>query len=114
ARAVAAADPTAATRREITAHADRRVILTPRPDGMCEFWALLSAPDAMALWTAVTAMADRARAAEHAAHNNTAQNGTADQDDTPAEDDAPGQDDTPGQDDNPGQDDTPGETGAAG
>ena len=58
ARAVVAADPTAAQARAVRARAERRVILTPLPDGMCEFWALLPAPDAMALWAAVTAMAD--------------------------------------------------------
>ena len=64
ARAVTAADPAAAARRATTAYTERRVMLTP--DGMCEFWALLAAPDAMALWSAITALADHARTADHA------------------------------------------------
>ena len=68
-RAVLAADPSTAKVRAEKAKAERRVELTPRADGMCELWALLSAPDAMALWTAVTALADQARAAERAEAN---------------------------------------------
>ncbi len=68
-RAVLAADPSTAKERAEKAKAERRVELTPRTDGMCEFWALLSAPDAMALYTAITALADQARAAEHAEAN---------------------------------------------
>ena len=68
-RAVLAADPSTAKERAEKAKAERRVELTPRADGMCEFWALLSAPDAMALYTAITALADQARAAEHAEAN---------------------------------------------
>jgi Domain of unknown function (DUF222) len=66
-RAVLAADPSTAKERAEKAKAERRVELTPRADGMAEFWALLPAPEAMALWTAVTALADQARAAERAA-----------------------------------------------
>ena len=66
ARAVAAADPAAAARRAATAYTERRVMLIPHPDGMCEFWALLAAPDARALWSAITALADHARTADHA------------------------------------------------
>lgn len=66
-RAVLGADPSAATKRAEQSHADRRVELTPHGDGMCEVWALLPAAAAMALWTAITALADEARAAERAA-----------------------------------------------
>jgi Domain of unknown function (DUF222) len=66
-RAVLAADPSTAKERAEKATAERRVELTPRADGMAEFWALLPAAEAMALWTAVTALADQARAAERAA-----------------------------------------------
>jgi hypothetical protein len=69
-RAVLAADPTAAKERAEETHAERRVELTPHGDGMCEVWALLPAADAMALWTALTALADKARAAERAAAHN--------------------------------------------
>jgi Domain of unknown function (DUF222) len=68
ARAVAAADPAAAARRAAQAHTERRCILTPQPNGMCEFYALLPAPEAMALWTAVTALADQARTADRTNH----------------------------------------------
>lgn len=83
-RAVLAADPSTAAMRAEKAHAERRVELTPRDDGMCEFWAVLAAPDAMALWSAVTALADQARAAERADYNDTkaanqAADGTADE-----------------------------------
>ncbi|HEY8827306.1 MAG TPA: DUF222 domain-containing protein, partial [Jatrophihabitantaceae bacterium] len=86
ARAVVAADPTAAQARAVRARAERRVMLTPLPDGMCEFWALLPAPDAMALWAAVTAMADKARAAERAHTNPGAADNQDAHDSTDAED----------------------------
>jgi Domain of unknown function (DUF222) len=76
-RAVLAGDPSTAAERAEKASAERRVELTPRADGMCEFWALLPAPDAMALWTAVTALADQARAAERAAANEIKNANTA-------------------------------------
>ena len=100
ARAVAAADPTAATRRAAKARAERRVMLTPQPDGMCEFWALLPAPEAMALFSAVTTLADKARTADRAAfasgHDNGSDKGTTAEDDKGAcvEDATDGEDDT--------------------
>jgi hypothetical protein len=94
ARAVAAADPTAAQARAVRARAERRVTLTPLPDGMCEFWALLPAPDAMALYTAVTALADKARAADRAAeHAATGQDTTTSEDSTAGTDAHGGEDD---------------------
>lgn len=43
ARAVLAADPTGAEARHEGAALDRRVVVTPLPDGMAELWALLPA-----------------------------------------------------------------------
>jgi Domain of unknown function (DUF222) len=76
-RAVHAADPSTAKERAAKATAERRVELTPRADGMAELWALLPAADAMALWTAITALADKARAAERATAHDL-KNGTTD------------------------------------
>src|SRR5882757_4058972 len=59
-KAVLAIDADAAERRAEKARHDRKVVVTPRPDGMAEFWALLPAHDAVALYTRLT---DLARAA---------------------------------------------------
>jgi Domain of unknown function (DUF222) len=52
-RAVLAADPAAAQTRHELAVAERRVTLTPQPDGMAELWALLPADDAARAYTAL-------------------------------------------------------------
>lgn len=51
ARAVLALDPQGAQRRHQDQHRDRRVVMTPEPDGMASLWALLTAPDATAITT---------------------------------------------------------------
>lgn len=61
ARIVIARNPAAAQERHERAVAERRVVLTPVADGMAELWALLPADSAVALYTAVTALADRAK-----------------------------------------------------
>ena len=53
ARAVLAADPAAAEDRHARAVADRKVTLTPLPDGMAELWALLPADAAAAVYSAI-------------------------------------------------------------
>jgi len=56
-RAVIAVDADAAKRRAERARDERRVAVLPRPDGMTEFWALLPAQDATALFTRLTDLA---------------------------------------------------------
>jgi hypothetical protein len=63
ARAVLATDPAGAAERRAALRSERRVVLTPRPDGeMAELWALLPAEQAMTVRTALDALADTARA----------------------------------------------------
>ena len=50
---VLAADPAAAQARHEQAVAERRVTLTPQPDGMAELWALLPAADGARAYTAI-------------------------------------------------------------
>jgi len=59
-RAVLAANPRSAQKRHTDAAAERRVVLTPVEDGMAEVWALLPAPAAATLWSAVDALAHAA------------------------------------------------------
>ena len=66
-RAVLVADPSKANDKAEHATAERTVVLTPLDDGMCELWALLPAPDAMTLWSAITALADQAGQADRKA-----------------------------------------------
>ena len=61
-RAVLAVDPRGAQERHDYEMAQRRVVLTPMGNGMAEIWALLPADKAMALYTAVTSLADQAKA----------------------------------------------------
>ena len=62
ARAVLSADPAGAETRHQRAAADRRVVLTPLPDGMAELWALLPADGATTVYSAIDTMARRAAA----------------------------------------------------
>jgi hypothetical protein len=48
ARAVIAVDPEGAAERHRHARRERRVVLSPEPEGMASLWALLPAPDAVA------------------------------------------------------------------
>jgi Domain of unknown function (DUF222) len=57
ARRVLAADPAGADRRHEAAVADRRVAVTPMPDGMAELWALLPADAAAGAYRAVDDLA---------------------------------------------------------
>ncbi len=61
-RAVQIADPVAVEQAHQQAVEERRVVLTPTLDGMAEIWALLPADKATALFMAVTALADQAKA----------------------------------------------------
>src|SRR4051812_3025708 len=70
-RAVLAADPTVATQKAERATGERTVLLTPHDDGMCELWALLPAPEAMALWSAISTLADHAGVADRKAARQT-------------------------------------------
>src|SRR5882757_10710880 len=56
-RAVLAVDADAAERRAEEAREERQVVVSARPDGMAEFWALLPAQDAVALYTRLTDLA---------------------------------------------------------
>src|SRR5207244_4506966 len=58
-----AADPAAAEDRHQRAAADRRVVLTPAPDGMAELWALLPADGAATIQAALDRLARRPRPA---------------------------------------------------
>jgi len=53
-RAVIAVDAEAAERRAEKARNERKVAVSPRPDGMAEFWAVLPAQDATALHARLT------------------------------------------------------------
>lgn len=59
-RAVAAVDPAAVRKRRAKAAADRCVHLQPLPDAMAEITAVLPAEDAMAVFTALDAIAQSA------------------------------------------------------
>jgi len=59
-RAVLTIDADAAARRAAEARKERKVAVSPQPDGMAEFWALLPAQDATALYTRLTDLARRA------------------------------------------------------
>ncbi|MGH3734719.1 MAG: DUF222 domain-containing protein [Micromonosporaceae bacterium] len=56
-RAVLRLDPEGARRREKAARGERRVVCTPAPDGMAELYALLPAPEAMAIYDRVSRLA---------------------------------------------------------
>jgi Domain of unknown function (DUF222)/HNH endonuclease len=60
-RAVLACDPRGSQDRELDALAQRRVVLTPQPDGVTELWALLPAAGAAALKAALDDAAARGR-----------------------------------------------------
>ncbi len=60
-RAVHAIDTATAEERAAIARADRRVSVTPLPDDMAEFRAILPAPDAIGLHTRLTDLARTAR-----------------------------------------------------
>ena len=60
-RAALRLQPQDAAERERAARQRRRAWLTPLPDGMAEFGALLPAAQAMGLWTVLTGLADQAR-----------------------------------------------------
>lgn len=57
ARAVIAVDPDGAADRHDHARRERRVVLTPEADGMAGLWALLPAPDAVAAYQHLGALA---------------------------------------------------------
>ncbi|MGI8814580.1 MAG: DUF222 domain-containing protein, partial [Pseudonocardia sp.] len=56
-RAVIAVDPDGAEQRHRQARKDRRVALSPEPEGMASLWALLPAPDATAAYQRLGRMA---------------------------------------------------------
>jgi hypothetical protein len=56
-RAAITADPASAEIRHKTAAAERRVVLTPQPDGMATLWALMTADAAHAVMASLTATA---------------------------------------------------------
>jgi Domain of unknown function (DUF222) len=58
-RAVIAVDPAGAQARHERAVTERRVVVTAQPDGMAELYALLPAPAATAVYTAIDAHARR-------------------------------------------------------
>lgn len=61
-RAAIAADPAAARSRAVKAKLERRVVIRPLPDEMAELWAVLPAPQAIAIDTALTAIARATKA----------------------------------------------------
>ena len=61
-REVVRLDPAAAEARCQRARSERRVVITPMEDGMAELYAVLSATDAVAIDTALTAAARHAKA----------------------------------------------------
>jgi len=60
-RTIAALDTDGVQQRHTEAMAQRRVILTPAPDGMAELWALLPADKATALYQRITKLAHTAK-----------------------------------------------------
>jgi len=60
-KTVLAIDAAAADQRGEEARRERKVVVSPRPDGMAEFWALLPAQDATALYNRLTDVARTAR-----------------------------------------------------
>jgi hypothetical protein len=58
-RQVIAADPEAAEQRRQRAMADRRVVITPGEDGMCELWVLLPGVQGRQIQTALTTCAQQ-------------------------------------------------------
>ncbi|WP_165036550.1 HNH endonuclease signature motif containing protein, partial [Candidatus Protofrankia californiensis] len=63
-RAVLAADPDGARRRQVQARQDRQVRVRPVEDGMAELWALLPAADAQAAYQRLDLLARRAASSE--------------------------------------------------
>ncbi len=63
-RAVLAADPDGARRRQVQARRDRQVRVRPVEDGMAELWALLPAADAQAAYQRLDTLARRAASSE--------------------------------------------------
>jgi hypothetical protein len=61
-RAAFAADPAAARNRAAKAKLERKVVIRPLPDEMAELWAVLPAPQAIAIDTALTAIARATKA----------------------------------------------------
>jgi hypothetical protein len=73
-RAVIAADPAAARHRAVKAKVERRVVIRPLPDKMAELWAVLPAPRAIAIDTALTAIARATKARRGRAEQRTSIN----------------------------------------
>lgn len=58
-REVLKTDPAGAQRRHDQRRTERRVVLTPAADGMAELWALLPAPEAVAIYSKLGGLARR-------------------------------------------------------